>query len=113
MKRFLITIILLLFTMLCFSQARARATVSVNIINIEDTAKYTLEQAEIKQRLIDEPLIIKKGDTKSYLNLTFKSPDKIILMSNDYVKEVWLYGNLMVYINDGIVENIRIVENKE
>jgi len=62
--------------------------------------------------LIDEPLIIKKGDTKSYLALTFDSPDKKLLMKYDYVKEVWIYGNLTVYINDGVVENI-IIKNKE
>ena len=107
----------LLTPIFCYSQTRAKATatVSATIINVNDTAKYNADVAKIENELSMTPekpeIIAKKGNTKEYLLSTFESPDKKIIMVNK--KEKWIYGNLAIYISNGKVDFVQIIKKNK
>jgi hypothetical protein len=98
--------LLLLLPTLVYPQAKVKTTCFASIINLNDTAKYNIEQLKIVDKA---ELIVKEGDTKEYLRFTFYAPDNKILMPND--KEKWVYGSLAVYINKGVVEITQVIKN--
>jgi len=105
MKYIYLAILILFMTpMICNAQATARCQVSATIINIADTADYFLE---VEKNISKDTISINIGDYKKYLKSTFELPDSKQVMSLDKNKELWTYGNLIIYLINDTVSFIR------